>query len=268
MVRSELGWLSVGVRNPAISTDRNALRLLIATRDYPRILFWAGGLVLVFSVLTYFTESELVIATHLVDVGMALTLVAGGTVIAWGPLASTAKTWVFAVVGAIFILALLVNVTLQETPVLLTYAIVVLCALGPSTLSWHPYLVTAPVVIVAVAVVTMSWEGQSWIDWTTVALLSAAVGLLLLGARLRGINALADANAVAKELATTDELTRLLNRHGLLEHIPRLTSTADRVDQPVFVVFVDVRGLKTANDRFGHEFGDEVLQQAARAMTA
>ena len=52
-----------------------------------------------------------------------------------------------------------------------------------------------------------------------------------------------------------------------MERLPGLASGADRLGRPVFVVFVDVRGLKQANDRFGHEFGDKVIQAAALAVT-
>jgi len=252
---------------PAPAADRNALRLAVATRDYPRILFWSGGIVAAFSLLTWFTESERVPLTHVVDAIAAVLLVGSGVLMSWGGLAERRQPWLFAGVGTLFVLSLLYNVSIQQTPVLLTYAAVVLCALGPCTLAWRPYLAAAIVILTSVVAVTVAWREGQWVDWATVALLSACVGCVLLAARLRGIQALADTNAFARQLATTDQLTALLNRHGFMERIPALTSYADSLNRPIFVVFVDIRGLKRANDQFGHDFGDKVIQAAARAVT-
>ena len=243
------------------------MRLAIATGDYPRILFWSGGLVVAFSIITYFTESELVPLTHAVDAVAASLLVGGGVLLTWGGLALNRQPWLFAFVGTLFVLCLLYNVQIQQTPVLLTYAVVALGALGPCTLSWRPYLVCVPTILLGVVAVTVGRAEGDWIDWTTVALLSACVGCVLLSARLRGIDTLADTNALARRLATSDQLTGLLNRHGLMERLPALSFAAERLGQSIFVVFVDVQGLKRANDTVGHEFGDKIIQAAARAVS-
>ena len=62
-----------------------------------------------------------------------------------------------------------------------------------------------------------------------VAFVATSTSSLLLNARLRGIYALADTNTLARQLATTDQLTGLLNRHGLMERSPGLASAADRL---------------------------------------
>ena len=52
----------------------------------------------------------------------------------------------------------------------------------------------------------------------------------------------------------------MLNRRGVEERAPSLIAVASRQKDVVFAKFVDVDGLKAANDRFGHDFGDEVIQ--------
>ena len=37
---------------------------------------------------------------------------------------------------------------------------------------------------------------------------------------------------------------------------------------PIFAIFVDIDGLKLANDRHGHAFGDEVIEVAGHAVLA
>jgi diguanylate cyclase (GGDEF)-like protein len=62
-----------------------------------------------------------------------------------------------------------------------------------------------------------------------------------------------------------DELTTLANRRGLLDHISRLTTSADHSD-PVCVFVIDLDKFKKINDRHGHATGDEVLVRTANQL--
>lgn len=67
-------------------------------------------------------------------------------------------------------------------------------------------------------------------------------------------------------LANTDPLTKLANRRYLLEQLEREFERARRYTRPMSLVYIDLDGFKAVNDRFGHLFGDDVLQGAAKAM--
>lgn len=68
-----------------------------------------------------------------------------------------------------------------------------------------------------------------------------------------------------QQLATTDELTGLLNRRGLLHHGEALLARL-RSERAVAALWVlDVVGLKPVNDVHGHAEGDRLLQVVARA---
>jgi diguanylate cyclase (GGDEF)-like protein len=60
----------------------------------------------------------------------------------------------------------------------------------------------------------------------------------------------------------TDPLTGLTNRHGL---DVAMESHAGR--RPYTVLVMDLDGLKSVNDKRGHETGDELLVQVARSMS-
>jgi cyclic di-GMP phosphodiesterase Gmr len=60
--------------------------------------------------------------------------------------------------------------------------------------------------------------------------------------------------------ATTDELTGLPNRAGLLDHLATMVGTG------ASVVFCDLNGFKSVNDSLGHAAGDAVLVQTARRL--
>jgi diguanylate cyclase (GGDEF)-like protein/hemerythrin-like metal-binding protein/PAS domain S-box-containing protein len=63
-----------------------------------------------------------------------------------------------------------------------------------------------------------------------------------------------------------DSMTGLFNRRYLEERFKTLAN--DRRSHPVSVVIADVDGLKTTNDTLGHQKGDELIQKAAKRLTA
>jgi diguanylate cyclase (GGDEF)-like protein len=68
------------------------------------------------------------------------------------------------------------------------------------------------------------------------------------------------------EASLTDDLTRLLNRHGFMVTADEaLRSAVTRGDSCV-VAYLDVDGLKTVNDEHGHNAGDELLRDVAKVL--
>ena len=66
-----------------------------------------------------------------------------------------------------------------------------------------------------------------------------------------------------RELANTDELTRLPNRRSILERFAAELGRAGRDAQALSVAVVDLDNLKRINDTRGHQTGDRVLAQMA-----
>ena len=64
--------------------------------------------------------------------------------------------------------------------------------------------------------------------------------------------------------AQTDALTRLRNRHGL----PAVAASldADKRIVALSAISLDLDGMKLANDRYGHDFGDQVLRRVASLL--
>jgi len=68
-------------------------------------------------------------------------------------------------------------------------------------------------------------------------------------------------NRRLEELATTDALTRLLNRRALLERLSVEVDRARRFRSQLSLLMVDLDHFKSVNDRYGHLVGDDMLRQ-------
>jgi diguanylate cyclase (GGDEF)-like protein/PAS domain S-box-containing protein len=66
-----------------------------------------------------------------------------------------------------------------------------------------------------------------------------------------------------KYLSFHDPLTGLYNRRFFEEEMQRLDTPRN---YPITMVMGDLNSLKIANDAFGHEFGDELLKEAAKTI--
>ena len=65
---------------------------------------------------------------------------------------------------------------------------------------------------------------------------------------------------VYKEMAYTDNLTKLQNRHALRKNVEKMQL------KDICVVSMDLNNLKYYNDNLGHAYGDKLIQEAARVI--
>jgi len=71
-----------------------------------------------------------------------------------------------------------------------------------------------------------------------------------------------------EEWMRTDPLTGVLNRRFFEETVIRAMRAAERRDEPLTVVYLDIDDFKLINDREGHKRGDEVLRAVGDALSA
>ena len=77
---------------------------------------------------------------------------------------------------------------------------------------------------------------------------------------------LAVANRRLANAALTDLLTGLPNRRAAMDQLQQAWSAADRSNQPLSVMAIDVDHFKQINDTYGHAAGDRVLREAAEVL--
>lgn len=71
----------------------------------------------------------------------------------------------------------------------------------------------------------------------------------------------------ASELSVTDDLTKLFNSRYLNVHLRREIKRSRRYGVPVSLIFLDLDGFKTVNDRFGHLAGSRALFEVGQVIS-
>ena len=69
-----------------------------------------------------------------------------------------------------------------------------------------------------------------------------------------------------RKTAITDDLTGLFNRRGFYTLAEQQCKLANRVGKPMHLLFLDIDGFKTINDKFGHGEGDRALVDTANVL--
>jgi len=67
-------------------------------------------------------------------------------------------------------------------------------------------------------------------------------------------------------LADQDTLAPVLNRRAFVRELARMISFAERYEAPGSVLYFDIDGMKSINDRLGHGAGDLVVRHAAETL--
>ena len=68
-------------------------------------------------------------------------------------------------------------------------------------------------------------------------------------------------------LASTDELTGVLNRRALNQTAEKVFAQADRDGSSVSIALLDIDDFKRVNDTYGHSIGDDILREIGRALS-
>ncbi len=122
-------------------------------------------------------------------------------------------------------------------------------------LLWLYLLVAAPLLSCLAETGTLPATPQAWLADI---LLGAMIAVLVHKVRKEHFDVLS--------LTRADSLTGLWNRRAFDEAIQNEVVRARRACQPLSLVYMDLDNFKQINDRAGHEAGDLVLRQLAKAM--
>lgn len=251
--------------NPS-SEAAAALRDDLVRTEVPTALFVVSALMLLVSPVELAVAGSQKLDAYAGVVLVSFLLAGLGLVLPRSPRLLAVSPWVFSLAMVGLCAWLLLEFWLAPDLAHTGYIAVILVALGPISLEWGPFLVGA-------AAITLATVGTTWANglgqpfaWASSCVIAILVSSVLLYLRRRSLAAVAAARELAEQRAIKDGLTDALNRNGLDAMLPGLLATARRLRQPVVVTFVDIDGLKAANDTHGHEFGDEIIRCVAHAV--
>lgn len=143
---------------------------------------------------------------------------------------------------------------------------------------WHGYyyihgVVKAMTGIISVITAVMLWRllpqiislpGRSELRDKVVALQQAEARLALMNHSLE-LQVTQRTEELAK-MATTDELTGLLNRREIMRLLQQEMARAKRYNEPFSLLLIDIDFFKKINDSLGHLTGDKVLSETSAVL--
>ena len=244
------------------------LRHDAARQTIPNAMVLIGGAMLVVALLNMLVYEDHSTAQSVFGMATAFLLIAVSQVLVRlrVPATTIIATW------TIFILVVIAEVSYyaanHNEPVILVNAVVLLIMLPPTSMSWRAGLIGG--LVGGAAVLRSGWviDSLSPLPWIVASGAAVVAGLVLLQMRMTVIDRLSLAQMRANALASTDPLTGLFSRTGLLSLAETIASTALASGQPVHAVLCDIRGLDAVNRDYTMEFGDELLQVTGRALKA
>jgi diguanylate cyclase (GGDEF)-like protein len=248
------------------SRDEPSLARQVAAQDSVRAIMWIGVLALAFSAVNTLIPPPTVAVILLGDVVLGVALMVGSLLLTRLRAAPDVVSWVFAAAITVEVVWGLWAFDNDPVQVHLLYLAILMTAFGPLTAAWRPFAAAALVMLVAIAGVLTHVGGKGVASWVIGMSAALAVSAVLLLVRMRSIRELESSERALIAASAHDHLTGVLNRNGLRDRLPALWADARRRGETVTVHFLDVRGLKHVNDAHGHEQGDIVLQDAARAI--
>lgn len=254
-------------KRPESTDPYEVLRGSVARRDIPQAFGLFGLIVIMLSVASFFTSRNVGVVIHLLQLGMGVALLLLASITGRRHFRSRTIMWLWVSANTVLVVGLLVEAGILGSQFPLAYALIAMTAYAPITLAWRPALVGAAIMFTALVAGALFVTGNEDIRLILAGLGALLTGGALLRVRLVALDALADERARSAALATTDPLTGVLTRNGLLTLVPHVAGTAERTGQAVCVMFVDIDDLDRANEAYGMIYGDDVVRAVARALS-
>lgn len=272
-LRADFDPEEVIVTQPAIelrqlSDPAARLRLESAYQTIPIALTLSGVVAIVLTLILVFTAPQTSVVSDIAGAMFALAVLVVAQVAGRRAIPPTALPWLWSAGMAGVVGFVSWQSVEEDNPVTLAYALVILVALVPISMSWAAGLIGGGAALVGIVIAGYLIETVQTTGWALAALTALAVGAVLLQLRIISVNRIAAEQARLATLLTSDPLTGALSRRGLADLAPTVWLAAQLSGQRVYAVVASLDDLFDINDRYGVGYGDEVITATFRSLRA
>jgi diguanylate cyclase (GGDEF)-like protein len=245
------------------SDPYDAMRDELAQREVPQAFAAFGGLMIIINVVEIFILDPEAPVQHLSELLTGIAFLVIAQVFGRRPFRTSTLIWSWMVGSLTLLLVLLIGVAIDGDTTTVALAMIFLTAFGSISLRWPPVLITTAVTVLGVAAVMFFVDSALAVRVVFLSMIAGATGMLLQSIRVSSIRRLSEEKQLYSSLATTDPLTGLLTRTGLLGLMPGTAANASRSGQRICLILIDIEDLSALNANYGFAYGDELLRVVA-----
>lgn len=250
------------------NTPYDRMRTTIANRDIPQAFALVGGFVVLLSAAAIVGSGGRELTDHLVEFAAGMVFLLLAQVLGRRDFRARTMMWTWAVASTLLVIVFIVEAFHAGSQTPLAYALIAMTAFAPVVLAWLPTLVASGVMLASMIVASVAVPGSEDLRIVASTFAALVISATLLRLRLTALDALSDEQSKAEALATTDVLTGVLTRNGLVSLMPELAGIAERVEEYVCVMLIDINSLAKANEQYGVGYGDDVLREVAKVVAS
>lgn len=235
----------------------------LTKREVPQAFAVFGGLVIIMNAVEIFFLDPSAPVQHLSELVTGIAFLIAAQIFGRRPFRASTLTWSWMIGSLLLLSVLLIGVAIDGDVTTIALAMIFLTAFGSISLRWPPVLITTVVTIIGIAAVMFWVDSELAVRIVFLSIIAGATGMLLQSIRVSSMHRLSSEKELYSALATTDPLTGLLTRAGLLTLMPGAAANAARSGQSICIIVIDIENLSVQNSTYGFAYGDALLQTVA-----
>lgn len=244
------------------------MRSLIAKRDIPQAFAFVGGFVILLSFAGVIILSQKQFYDNILELAVGVIFLLLGQIFWRNNFSGRTVMWSWSIACVLLVETLILDAILSRTQTPLAYTLVVLVIFIPITLAYRPAVFASVIMFLSIVISSMLVAGDEDLRISLSTLAGLIGGFMLLRLRLVALATIADERDQKDFLATTDVMTGVLSKHGLLSLMPSLGGLGVRFDHKVCVMFFRIEGLDDAERMYGVLYRESLLKGIAQAISS
>jgi diguanylate cyclase (GGDEF)-like protein len=252
--------VSGGAVQPVIPSVSRETASESGVHDIARGFAWVGIIVVLLGIVRAFLPHRTV--SDFAAIGAGLLFLAIAQIVARTRISTRLASWVWALSISVMAIATAVSARLDGIE-RIGEVIVLVVLLGAVSLTWPSFVVAALLVAGSFTALAFSFPDSYDPAWLApLAFAFIASGMLMVLHR-RSLGIIEEVDRLENQLGSTDVLTGVLTRQGVLTLSPQVRRIARRDAKPLFLMIIDIVDLAGANKNYGTAYGDDLLRAVA-----